>query len=332
MKATHTTVGYRRTAGVLSVAIVLLTLCACSNDAISARVEDFADSVTAANGAIATYYGGLNEQEVELYFQMLELDPTKRVGDYVTVSADNRDYTFRSPLSQLPFDEKVIQERIAVLSHLTAYSRGLAELAGAASRSAFQANMSTLKGKLEDLEQHFASARDAPGQQQEAKRAKQYAGALEDLVGVVGKWYLNSQRWSAVRRAVVDGEKPVNTLLDFVAEDLQEVQKAVETGADDRYTTAIVYYNLNRQRAPDAARIAALEQIRRFKQAWDAARKSRPDAVVQRLKKTHTALVRVAKEDRTPVSLAALNTQLELYKDDVQTLVASARVIAGLNK
>ncbi len=313
----------RSVAWTLCAVWLLLCLYACNSKAVSEQVGDFAQSATAANTAIATYYRGLNEQEMDLYFQLLELDPGKRVGDYIDV-ADGTGQRIESPLKRQSFDARAIDERVKVLSHLTAYSRGLAELAGAESPSTFQANVSTLKGKFEDLQRHFTNQRNP--------RAMQYAGALEGLVGVVGKWYLDSKRWQAVRAAVVDAETPVDSLLDFVAEDLRTVQTLNETSADEKYTTAVVYYNLRREKASDAARMAALDQIRRYKQSWDAARASRPDAVVQRLKRAHAALVRVAKEDRTPVSLAALKSELALYKDDVQTLVTSAGIITGLKK
>lgn len=313
---------------VLPLVFLLLTA-GCSGKTVTKEIGEFDRSVTAANTAIAAYYGGLNQQELDLYFQLLELDPEMEVGDQIKFEQGGKPILVDSPLKKPPFDSKSIQSRISVLKQVTAYSRGLAELAGADSPSKFQENVGTLKDKLLDLQKNFQSKADMDND----KRAQEYASALSSLVGVVGKWYLDARRWHVIKQAIKDGNPHVTTLLTYVAKDLDDnVQQLLDTGAEDRYTTAIGYYNIHRARLSGAQRKTALQQIRIYKEAWDAARNVRPGDVVRRMQKAHDALVKVAKEDRSRISLMELKAQLELYKDDVVTLIDAVSLITGLKK
>ena len=78
--------------------------------------------------AIAAYYTNLNEQEYDLYFQLLELYPNCEVGDRINYGCINPKWQgggqfFDSPLKKPPFPLESIQARIALLKELTTYSK-----------------------------------------------------------------------------------------------------------------------------------------------------------------------------------------------------------------
>lgn len=311
--------------------LALLVTCGCQHQQMAAQITGFDEAVAAGAEAISAYYTGLNDQEYALYFELLEIDPQFEVGDrikftLVAANGDREDAFIDSPLKQPPFPMESIQARIRLLKQLTEYSRNLAALAGAESPSQFQANVSTLKDRLISLDGALRKLADKG----EDKDAEKYIGPLSTIVGIVGKWSLDERRWREIRASVIEAELPINALLDGVAKDLDSyVDPVLDLAAEDRYTTAIVYYNLRRKDLTSEQRTRMLQEIRDYKVAYDAARLQKPSSVVLQLKKAHAQLVKVAKSDRAPRDVAALNAELALFKDDVDQLKSAVRAMFG---
>lgn len=303
----------------------------CNRQETSQQITQFDDSVKIGSTAIAAYYTNLNEQEYNLYFELLEIDPDFEVGDKIkfTISEKGKpkDYFLDSPLKAPPFSPRVIEARINTLRELTEYSKNLAALAGDESPAKFQTNVATLKDRLISLQYTFAKLRDETASD---RTAKNYITPLSDIIGIVGKWHLEKRRWNALQKAIIEAEIPVNIVLDQIAYDLDSyVDPLLDTAADDRYTTAVAYYNLKRTSLKPQERTEILGRIRDYKSAYDTAALYKPSSIPNQMKKAHTALVKTAKSNRSPANLAALKAELELLKDDVEKLKTATQQILG---
>ncbi len=109
----------------LSVALVCFLLTAstaCQKD-YKAPIDTLQKSTVEATKAITTYYTTLNQQERDLYFLTLLVNPGKRVEE---VDAQGK----ATPLLADTFDPAAIQARIALMGQLAAYADQLVGTGG----------------------------------------------------------------------------------------------------------------------------------------------------------------------------------------------------------
>lgn len=144
------------------------------------------------------------------------------------------------------------------------------------------------------------------------REAGKFAEPLSGIIGIVDKWHLEERRWREIRKAIIEAEEPVNSVLNWVAEDLDGyVDPLLDLAVEDRYRTAIVYYNLKRKDLNIEQRTSILQQIREYKAAHDTAKLQKPSSIPAQMKKVHVALAKVAKSNRAPKDLAALKAELD---------------------
>ncbi len=145
-----------------SLLTLLIFTSGCNRVKLSKEIDEFDVATNTAVTTITAYYDNLNEQEYDLYFQLLELFPNCEIGDKIDYGcinpkwrqgADN-DY-FDSPLKKTLFPQESIQARINLLKELTTYSKSLVALAGDKSPSEFQGNVTSLADKLNSLQADF---------------------------------------------------------------------------------------------------------------------------------------------------------------------------------
>lgn len=315
-----------------SVLTLLVFTTGCNRDKLLKETNEFDKAMNTGAIAIAAYYTDLNEQEYDLYFQLLKLYPNCEVGDRINYNCINPKWHqggkyFDSPLKTPPFPLKSIQARIDLLKGLTTYSKSLVALAGDDSPTQFQGNIQTLTSSLSSLQVSFQKLQD--DRKNPDSRAGQYIGPLGTIVGIFGKQYLQNRQWKDIRKAIIDAEEPVNTILTAVAADLDRyVEPLQDVNADERYSMLINYYNNNRLQLKLEERVALLAEIRQLKTAYDLAALSKPSTIPNQLKQVHIALVETAKSNGAPKNLAQLKAELEQFKSDAEQLKSSIEQLA----
>lgn len=316
-----------------TVLTLLVFTTGCNRQKLLQEIGEFDNAVNAGTTTIAAYYTNLNEQEYDLYFQLLELDPTYEVGDKIEYKyKDDKGremvVSFDSPLKKPPFPLKSIQTRINTLKQLTAYSKALASLASDDSPAKFQGNIKVLNDRLISLRESFEklqSDRNNPD-----LTANKYLTPLGTTIGIFGKLYLQERQWSEIQKSIIAAEAPVNIILDAVAEDLDRyVDPLQDLGSEERYTTLVVYYNLQRLKLKPEERVAMLAKIREYKSAYDFTALYKPSIVPRQIKEVHMALVETAKSDGAPQDVAQLKAELDLFKDDVEQLKDAIGQLVG---
>lgn len=318
-----------RTALLLIAACLIFT--GCNRTQLKEDINTFDAAVKDGSKTIAEYYNGLNAQEYDLYFELLQIDPSFEVGDYIVYELRDeagkvtQKVTMASPLKEPPFPQRSIDTRIRLLRELSNYSNNLAELAGSDAPKRFDDNTQTFANNLRSLKNTFENlGKD----EKKDPTASRFVTPIATIIGVVGKWSLERKRWNTLRSSIIEASRPINVILDQIARDLDSyVDPLTDLAANDRYTTAIVYYNLRKKDMSADQRSKALASIRQYKEAYDTAAHYKPSTIPKRIKSVHEELVKVAKYNRTPQDLASLRGELSEFVEDVERLRNAVQTI-----
>ncbi|MEJ7660661.1 MAG: hypothetical protein WKG07_14125 [Hymenobacter sp.] len=228
-----------------------------------------------------------------------------------------------------PFSPKAIQARVALLKGLSDYAAGLSKLAGNESSDDFKANVTSLEASLKDLQTTFSKLTKA-----EDPNAGKYVGPLSTIAKFVGELMLKAKQDKYLRKAVIDGEVPINSLLDFLAEDLKTYVEPLRQSGMDQILAGLVkdYYD-TKKTATFEQRQSQLMEIKKTAVSYQLTLNNTPSGVIEQLKKTHIALVQAAKTP-TPVTLGLLLAAVKEYESQVQDLadaVKKSRNLINLN-
>ncbi|MBO0939481.1 hypothetical protein J2I47_23225 [Fibrella sp. HMF5335] len=304
----------------LLICLLLLSIAACQR-AYKAPIEQLQKSTAAATTAISTYYNALNQQERDLYFLTLLLNPGQRVEE---VNAQGKE----TPLMADAFDPAAVQARIALLAQLSLYADNLSALAGNEAPKQLRTNMAALGSSLGAIQTTFADLQ----RQRADEQAAAYVSPIGTLIGIVGEAALANQRDKAVRQAILQGEAPINQLLDFLTKDLDRyVFLAQKTGDDQKLTQLMVAYNnlANRKAMPHEELKKRLAEIQRAAEQLRLTRTNHPSDVLRALKKAHVALIGVAKQTST---FEQFQSTVFAYEAQVDTFLKAAQRINELRK
>lgn len=285
----------------LSIFTLILLLTGCGNrENLFKEITEFNKSVQTGTEAITAYYSSVNDQELQLYLLILELNPNCEVGDKINYncldpnfrpSLGQKDF-FDSPLKQLPFPLESIQTRVSLLKELADYSKSIASLAGDDSAEKFQGNIKTLQTRLSGLENKFRELEERKSNLPDSTISNRYLRPISTIIGVLGKIAIQEAQWKEIRKSIIEAEEPVNTVLTSIADDLDTYALPLKTlGADAQYSLIINYYNNNRLKFNQQERTSILSKIIDYKSAFDLAVINRPSEIPNSLKEAHKSLV-----------------------------------------
>ncbi|RYF78307.1 MAG: hypothetical protein EOO39_01795 [Cytophagaceae bacterium] len=294
----------------------LVAISVACQQAYKAPIETLRKSTADATKAITLYYTALNQQERDLYFLTLLLNPTQPVEE---VNAQGKE----TPLLANSFDPVAIQARVALMSQLAAYADQLSALAGNDSPQTLRTNLIQLGTSLEAVQTTFSDlARNRADEQ-----ATAYLSPISTLIAVVGEAALVKKRDKAIKQAILRGEAPINQILDFLTKDLDKyVFLAQLTGDDQKLTQLMAAYNTmaNRKAVPRNELKKRLDEIQRAAEQLRLTRTNRPSDVLRSLKTAHVALVGVAKQTTTfqqfQSSVLSYETQVDLFLKAAQRI------------
>ena len=309
-----------RTPSFLLISLLWVWVSACQR-AYKAPIEQLQKSTIEATKAISTYYNALNQYERDLYFLTLLLNPGQRVEE---VDAQGKE----TALMADTFDPAAVQARVALLTQLSLYADNLSALAGNEAPKQLRTSLAALGTSLGAVQSTFADLQH----QRADEQAAAYLSPIGTLIGIIGEVSLASQRDKAVRQAILQGEAPINQLLDFLTKDLDRyVFLAQKTGDDQKLTQLMVAYNnlANRKATPHEELKKRLDEIQRAAEQLRLTRTNHPSDVLRALKKAHVALVGVAKQTTT---FEQFKTTIAAYETQVETFVKAAQRINDLRK
>lgn len=305
----------------IAITCILIAASSACQQPYKAPIDTLRKSTTEATKAISIYYNALNQQERDLYFLTLLLNPGQHVEE---VNAQGKE----TPLLAESFDLNAIQARIALMNQLAAYADQLSSLAGNDSPQTLRTNLIQLGSSLETIQTTFSDlARNRADEQ-----ATAYLSPIATLIAVVGEAALTKRRDKAIQQAILQGEAPINQILDFLTKDLDKyVFLAQITGDDQKLTQLMTAYNatVNRKAIPRDELKKRLDEIQRAAEQLRLTRTNRPSDVLRSLKKAHVSLVGVAKQT---ITFQQFQSSVLLYEAQVDLFIKAAQRINELRK
>lgn len=302
------------------VLLLLVLLSGCATVNYKQPVASFQQSVNTASVAIGSYYTNLNTFERQLYLEEIALDPTKEVW-----AEKNH---MRTPLIGGYFDAKSIKARMDALSLLGVYAQRLTDLAGSNAPEQFSNQMNSLGENLINLNKTFSGLSGVSD-----KTASSYVGPVSQLIGSIGKMYLEKKRDAAIREAIDNGAPKVNIILGLLEKDLVESIKPLQTtGLEQQLSEKVEYYNDNRKSMNLQERRAFLTEIQSSAAAYDAAIAFNPSSLVQSMRQAMNALVKYADSSKTPQNFNDLLTSLEIFSQNAQEINVEVQKIRKVAK
>lgn len=316
--------------GASTVALLLLASCG-NRETLLAEINDFNKSVQVGSESIAAYYSSINEQELQLYMLILELNPNCEASININYNCldpkfqppGRQEDNFASPLKQPAIPLESIQVRISLLKEIADYSKSLGALAGDNSAEKFQGTIKTLQSRLSSLENKFRQLEksDSKSTSTDVNISNRYINPITTIIGILGKTSIQEAKWSEIRKSIVEADEPIGKVLTAVADDLDTYASPLTIiAAKKRYIVLINYYNLNRFKLNQAERASVLAKIVNYKKSYDLVSANKPSQIPNDILSAHKILVKLAKSDGSIRDLAELRAWLEKFKNDAEQL------------
>ena len=301
---------------VVPLLVSALFVAGCAANRYEAPVGNFFNATQQTVGVIAEYYNSRNSYEIDLYLQSIAADSTLKVE---TVDSSGNP----TPLGKPVFSPASIQARLDALCLVAAYAQRLNELANTDAPAEFQSAATTLGENLSSLNKTFEKLGASD------PTASRYVGPVTTLVGIVGQMYLERRRDEAIRTGVADGAPEVDIILSQVRDDMDRVfALEVSTGANQKLAELIFAYNRDRATLNFDQRTARLARIKAAADEVSASVGSAPSSLVTNMMNAHAALVQcaAASPKSRPTTLAALNSALQQWTNQIQTLSGQVKL------
>jgi len=242
----------RRLFALLTGGVVAFLLSGCTTVSIyQSPIAKFQSSVNAANDSIRPYLLGVDDliAEANLY-DKVGLDKPWGTEDLH---------------AGIPPAE--IQVRLQALTTIASYANALGTVAGAKDveqlQQAARAFGTDIKG-LSTTVQGLQSTRATAGNQGvTAKQAAQLdlSGPVAAMVSLIGTAVIEGKQKHAIEAAILDGEKPVNQLVEMLRTDLRALALVDDTSLAARQTGMVKLYNNARSKADPKGLIALIDDF-----------------------------------------------------------------------
>lgn len=223
------------------------------------ETENLSKSLETGSATLMEYFNTLNTFDREGFKLILSLNSDCRLeADYV--SGDCQYFTdllsgrspgettiYKSPLEISPYiSNEALNARLQLLSLLSVYAKSLSILASDESPEQFKKSISNLRAAGISLNDRIKSAGDTGGQPialSSSSLDERYLTPLSEIIGILGKIYLNESKWSAIRSLVNEASPYVDTILASLETDVELAESAYRDIAQDNAGELLVYYN-----------------------------------------------------------------------------------------
>jgi len=303
----------------LFTVIVLISNTGCVTVNYKEPIASFQSSINTSGTAIGTYFSNLNAFERQVYIDGIALDANQEIFAEISGSP--------TPLKGQKFSASSIKARMDAITLLGVYAQRLSDLAGSNAPQQFSSSMSTLGDNLKTLDNTFSTVLPKSD-----PTAANYVGPISQLIGSIGKMYLEHQQEVAIREAIDKGAPQVLSIIDLLEKDLLIVKDAETTGTDQILATKVAYYNKQRKTMSLEARTAFLAEIQDASTANSAAIALNPSNLTQSMRQTMNALVKYADSPKTPQNFSDLMSSLQTFNQNAQEISSEVQNIFQIKK
>jgi hypothetical protein len=309
---------FRKHIRVLCCVVPLLAGTGCVSNRYLAPVTSFRDKTGQTIGVIGDFYSSRNSYELDTYLQTVATDGSLALA---TVDPSGRP----TPLGKPVFSPASIKARLDALDLIGVYAGRLYDMASTDAPAKFQEAAAALGSNLGSLDKTFQSLQGASD-----PTANRYIGPVSQLVGAIGKMFLEHKRDQLIKEGVDSGAPVVDKILSLVRDDMDKIfSLQVVTGANEQLATLTVAYNRDREKLTYEQRVARLKEIKAAAAEAAASVGSAPSALVTSMMTAHKALIAAVTSDSKSkiTNLAQLSAALDHWTTQIQSLSAQVRML-----
>jgi hypothetical protein len=294
------------------------SLSGCVANRYAAPVNTFRDKTQQTIGVLGDFYSSRNSYEIDMYLEGVAADKKLEV-----LGTDREGHP--TPLGRPVFSPASIKARLDALNLIGIYASRLYDLANSKAPGDFQTAATTLGASLGSLDKTFQKLEGASD-----PTASTYVAPISSLLGTIGQMYLEHKRDQMIEKSASEGAPQVEAILSQMRDDMDNIfSTEVITGAKEKLALLATAYNEERGKLSFEQRTARLSLIRAASAEAAASVGSAPASVVTAMMDAHQALVQAVRSPRKdkPASLAALNSALEAWATQIQSLTGQVKLL-----
>jgi hypothetical protein len=243
----------RRSIVTLAASITLaptLSGCFANRTEIIQQAENFSESLAIGSTTLREYYQGLNTLDRESFKLVLSLNkdcdlkPRYNQDDckYFRDSLGDSSKPYTSPLEETSYiSGEALNSRLKLLNLLSVYAKTLSTLASDGSPDQFKTSMSNLQAAGISLANKIKETSDGSPTVQSG-----YLTPLSQIIGILGKIYLNESKWRQIRESVEEAAPKVDLILATLQDDIAIAENAYRVKAIRNAAAINKYYTDNR--------------------------------------------------------------------------------------
>jgi hypothetical protein len=141
---------------------------------------------------------------------------------------------------------------------------------------------------------------------------------ISALTALVGTMVIEHQQREAVEAAILDGNKPINDLIDLLKGDLKSLSVVDNVAYAAIQSDTVFIYNELRQKTDAKGSVDLMNQLIQENGRLQTLRALQIDSVLSDMEDTHNALVTFCKSGKTPKDLASLSSQIDVFTAHVK--------------
>jgi hypothetical protein len=283
---------YRLTAAVL----IALLVAACGRSGFVEPVAKFEDAASVVIASTRLYVTELNKVEREHY--LLRQASTKALVKLPELEAVQ------------VFSQDGLKVRLDALDQLARYGALLSRLATTDAPERITAETESLGEAVQNLGKNVA----ALGGGEPSAGFTTAAGAAAAVIGQVLGLIAENRAKEALKKAVTDGEQPINMMLAAIGNDIELAYERRRSMLSNLRVVLVDQYNTAQQDGADTSRLRSLaEQIRAHEDRWEIFATANPSSGLDAMQSAHSALLTYARSAGRPTDLGTFVEAMEVF-------------------
>ena len=300
----------------LCFVVPLLAGTGCVTNRYLAPVTSFRDKTGQTIGVIGDFYSSRNSFELENYLQTAARD-----GSVALATVDSSGHP--TPLGKPVFSPASIKARLDALNLIGLYAAKLYALASTDAPANAESAVTSLGANLNSLSTTFQTLQGIND-----PTANNYVAPVSNLVGAIGRMFLEHKRDELINEAVKNGAPVVTKILSLIRDDMDKIfSLEVVTGSNEQLATLTVAYNRDRGTLSYEQRVARLKEIKAAAAEAAASVGAAPSALVTSMMAAHAALINAVKTPSKAkiTNLTELSAALDQWTTQIQSLSAQVK-------
>ncbi len=233
-----------------------------------------------------------------------------------------------SPLENSPYiTNESLNARLQLLNLLSEYARSLTALASDESPENFKQSILILRSSSISLQDRIKST--SSNLSSDASLQNSYLTPLSEIVGILGKIYLNESKWSAIFQSVKEASPRIDILLNSLESDIVNAEQAYRNIAQNNAAALNNYYSQNRASMSKDDRKRILDAYEYYNtmqtnlelvKTSDGTRSSKAvNGLITPIRTAHSKLANLSSSSQYDV-IAEIRALLETYDTELQEI------------